>query len=279
MDISKSTKIAGIAVILALMGFAYASTMFYVNVLGQPQLDSVALIPGENIALAQDTANKTITVTGAATWSLSKIDANHINTTEIRNIDGTDVTGIDIYENILSIWNDIGNGFLNFDGYKIWLFYNGTSFFMDSTAIQMDSDEITLNGAEINLNGNVNINNKNLEQGLVKTSIKSFQADYLNSSQIYSDLVLVPQDIDLTNITVVIENPVNTTNFTLNFSLERFTNYPTNKQTILEGSFNSSTNYLNDLDYSFDNNDILLLNYTTYINVSKSSSLFKFKVR
>lgn len=118
-----------------------------------------------------------------------------------------------------------------------------------------------------------------LERELTKTSIKSFQADYQNASEIYTDLILVPQDMNLTNITVIIENSANTTNYILNYSLERFINYPTSKETLFSYSLNNSVTYINDLSYSFDNNDILQLNYTTYVNVSRSSSLFKLKVR
>jgi len=55
---------------------------FYVNVLGQPQLDSVVLIPGDNIVLSQDSINKTITITSAGTNDNTKV-----------NKTGDDITG------------------------------------------------------------------------------------------------------------------------------------------------------------------------------------------
>jgi len=261
---------------------------FWIKVSGQPQLnESVTLVPGQNIELTQDTINKTITITGAATWTLSGLTTD------------------DFYvNNIIGRKNTSRDNVIEFTNYSLWI-YNFDNISGDlsyiilenvgggTQAIKMKVCNYYVSGEdscltkgdgsqppEIEIRKNqVKILGKDIEKELVKTSIKSFQADHLNSSQIHSDLILVPQDISLTNITVIIENSVNTTNFTLNFSLERFTNYPTTKETILERSFNSSTNYINDLDYSFNNNDILLLNYTTYINVSKSSSLFKFKVR
>ncbi len=260
---------------------------FYINVLGQPQLDSVTLIPGENIALSQDGVNKTITITGAATWSLSGLTTN------------------DIYvNNIIGIKNSSRDNVIEFTNYSLWLYNfdnasgdlsyiilenvgSGTQkikfkvcnyYLSDSDSCLTQADGSQPPELEIGKN-QVKIMGKDIEQELVKTSIKSFQADYLNSSQIYSDIIIVPQDITLTNITVTIENSINSINYTLNFSLERFINYPTSKQTIFEGSFNNSINYINNIDYSFNNNDILLLNYTSYVNVSKSSSLFKFKVR
>lgn len=149
-----------------------------------------------------------------------------------------------------------------------------------NTNITIYDQEIQLNsnGGVIELNsGQILVNGEDLEVELIKNSIKSFQADYLNSSGLVTDLVMMPQDLKLTNVSSLIE--ASGDNFTLNISIEEYTSYPGSKFNVTNFSMTSAVNYFDDLDFDFDNKDVVLLNYTSAVNVSKSNTMFKFKVR
>jgi len=240
-------------------------------------------IAGENINISQNGTN--ITITGAATWTLSGLTIEQIN--------GTLPDGYYSDASVPKIYLDDQRGAEasmgfesdeNQDGSWIDFFYNGMLSLIafsqfGTSSINISDNKININSSEINLNGNVNINNKNLEQELVKTSTKSFQAGYLNASAIYSDIIIMPQDLKLTNITSIVEKTNGSDSFQLNFSIEKYTSYPSSKIEIANYSLNQDINYFNSLDYDFSNNDVVLLNYTSYVNVSSSSTMFKFKVR
>lgn len=221
-----------------------------------------------------------IIVTGGATRTIS-IDPRFDNIRmDYIQSNVTTTTGIDLLLHQLYLYAE--NASINFttSGIKLLQGTTGIDIFDNLININAGSNgNVNLTGI-VNVNGTLLVNSKNIETELTKTSIKSFQADYTNASQIYSDIILIPQDLNLTNISTVITKTENSTGFILNFSLEKYTNYDTGTtQIIVSESLTSSTNYIDSLNYSFNNKDILLLNYTTYQNVSKASSMFKFKVR
>lgn len=227
--------------------------------------DSVTLVPGQNIALVQDTGNNTVTVVGAATWSLSGLTADQVNVTYLRSILVPD-SGMDFEGNIKVFYGKSVITLIDsFFGRYISIFYNTTG--------------IKISDGYVNVTGSMYVNSKNLEQELARTSIKSFQADFINSSGLYSDKILIPQDVTLTNISFIVDRVANASSHVLNISLEKYTSYPSSKYEVFNYSFNSTVNEIDGLNYDFNNKDKLFLNYTAYVNVSASSSMFKFKVR
>lgn len=163
-------------------------------------------------------------------------------------------------------------------GVRNLVYERDTNITVQDQSILINSPNTDISG-DLNVAGSLFVDSKDINAELIKSSTKSFQAGYLNASAIYSDIIIMPQDLKLTNITSIVEKTNGSDSFQLNFSIEKYTSYPSSKIEIANYSLNQDINYFNSLDYDFSNNDVVLLNYTSYVNVSGSSTMFKFKVR
>lgn len=232
----------------------------------------------QNQSIARLQANTTLdlvaifplNVTGGVTKTLTiQPNFTNVRVDTIRPNSSNNSLGVDLLSSIMNI------------------FYGAASYInISSSKINVTSPEINLNGSskinvtspEINIFGVLNINGKSVENELVKNSIRAFQTDYLNSSEIYTDLIIIPYDVTFTEFNMGIDSN-GTEPFMLNYSIEIFTTYPTSKTKVLNYSLYNHTNIVSDIDYDFNKDQYILINYTRYQNVSKASNSLRFVVR
>lgn len=235
-------------------------------------------LAGPNINISQNGTN--ITITGAATWTLSVINSSEINVDNVY-VSGAVVNPPDeAYE---MGWQHTVNSFWMYlykkadEKLSSVVYTENLIYFYNCYYASVDcyTHELEIADNSVSVHGNFFVNDKNIETELIKTSVKAFQADFGNSSQILEDVVLIPQDLKLTNITFKVNNSGYP--FILNFSVESY--IYGNFIKIANFTVNQTKVYFDELDYDFNNNGEMKLNYTYISNISDSNSLFKFKVR
>lgn len=115
------------------------------------------------------------------------------------------------------------------------------------TKLIVYDERIDLNSTDVNINGNLNLNGENINTTLQKSRQMAFEVDLNTSETITNDTVLIPYDFYLTNISTLLNN---NTGY-LNYSISKYSNYPSGKTEL--ATINTSS-YLN---RTFMNNEVL----------------------
>jgi hypothetical protein len=237
MNEEKIKKIAVFALILSLLAVIASSET------------GLNFISGDNINISQ--AGNNITITGAATWTLTSLDIDSIKVGSISsNISSCPIGMSCIPEANYPILIELNYSYLNFLQDVYW------------HGIKFDLTEI------IN-----NINNvTEIQNNLTKYRQTAFEINLNSTYSVKSDLVLLPYDMVLKNISTQLDNNTGYFNYTVN----KYSTYPTGKSELI--TINSSS-YINvtSMNKYLNRHESVEIVYNNFSKVNTSIILFEFE--